>query len=99
MRKRAVVAGPCGVVQVVRLHWDKSARGGQGARDRNAVQQAFAVPADDLAGAGGHLCVGVASWGERNAFAAPLAARTNRVAVADGFTFACVSVSAGPDGL
>jgi hypothetical protein len=87
------------VVQIVWLRWDKSARGGQGARDRNAVPQAFAVPAAGLAGAGGRLCVSVAQWGERNAFAEPFSTRQQRVAVADGFRFRCVSVSAHPEGL
>lgn len=99
MRRRAVAVEPCGVVQVVRLEWDKSARGGQGARDRNAVPEAFAVPASDLAGAGGHLRIGIASWSGRNAFAAPSSDRTRRMAVADGFTFGCVRVSPHPDGL
>ncbi len=99
MRRRAAVAEACGLVQVVRLHWDKSARGGQGARDRNAVPQAFAVPASDLAEVGGHLCVSVTHWGERNAFAEPFSARRERVAVADGFAFGCGLVSPHPDGL
>ncbi len=99
MRKRAAVAEACGLVQVVRLHWDKSARGGPGARDRNAVPQAFAVPAADLDSADGHLCVGLTHWGDRNAFAEPFSARRERVAVADGFKFGCVGVSPHPDGL
>ncbi len=99
MRKRVVETDPCGLVQVVQLHWGKSSRGGQAARNRNAVPQAFAVPAADLAAAGGHLCVSVTHWGERNAFTEPFLVRRERVAVADGFTFGCVGVSPHPEGL
>lgn len=90
---RATVSEPFGVVQVVHLHWGKSARGGQGARDRNAVPLAFEVPAVDLAEAGGRLCVDVSHWDDRNAFAAPFSRRKQQVIVANGFTYGCVGVS------
>ena len=99
MRKHTAVADSCGLVQIVHLHWDKSARGGQSARDRSAVPQAFPVPAADLAGAGGCLCIAESHWNERNAFADPSAERRRRVAIADGYTFGCVSVSAHAGGL
>lgn len=99
MRRRAVVAEPCGVVQVIHLHWDKSARGGQGARDRNAVPQVFAIPDADLAASGGYLCVNESHWGERNAFAEPFSTRRHRVSLPGMFTFGCVSISSQPDGL
>jgi hypothetical protein len=99
VRNRATVAEPCGVVQVIHLGWDKSARGGQGARHRNAVPQAFAVPVADLAAASGHLCVGISQWAERNAFAEPFSIRKMRVAVTEEFSFKCVAVSRDLDGL
>lgn len=57
MRDRATATSACGLVQVTRLCWDKSARGGQGARDRNAVPDALSVPADELRDLGGLLLV------------------------------------------
>ena len=99
MARRVPRTSPSGLVQIVRLHWGKSARGGQGARDRNAVAQSFTIPPAELAGNGGHLNIYTALWGERNAFAEPLVVRTDRVPVGEGFTDRCVSVYPHPDGL
>lgn len=97
MRTRAVSPEPCGLVQVVCVHWNKSARGGQAARDRNAVPQAFAVSAALLAG--GRLCVDVSHWGDRNAFAVPLSSGSRQLALSAGFAFRCVRVMPRPEGL
>lgn len=99
MGRSAADIEPCGLVQVVHLRWGKSSRGGLGARERSAVPQAFLVPATDLAGASGHLCVSVSHWDERNAFSHPLSDLRQRIALADGYTFGCVGVSPHAEGL
>lgn len=99
MQRHALAVDSCGLVQVVHLYWDKSARGGQGARDRNAVPQAFPVPEAGLGGAGRYLWIAESHWNGRNAFAAPFSDLHRRVDVANGYTHGCVSVSDHPDGL
>jgi hypothetical protein len=88
-----------GLVQIIHLHWTKASRGGQGARQRSAVPLAFEVPDDGLLEVDGQLQVEEWHWGERNAFAEPLRHRQRRVAVADGFTFGCVTVAGYAQGL
>ena len=90
---------PCGLVQVVHVGWEKSARGGRGAGERNSVLAAYEVMEDDLDGIGGHMGVGVSKWSERNAFATPFSSDSQRIAIADGYSFGCVRVSAHADGL
>jgi hypothetical protein len=97
--RRVTAVAPCGLVQVIHLQWAKSARGGQGARDRNAVPLAFEVPADHLVGARGQLQVEESHWGERNGFAEPFQNRHNRVPIATGFNYGCVTVFGHADGL
>jgi hypothetical protein len=99
MARRTISDTRCGLVQIIRLHWDKSARGGQGARDRNAVPLAFGVPADQLLHATGQLHVEESHWGDSNAFAKPFHYRHHRVPVEAGFSFACVTISEHPQGL
>ena len=99
MTRRAVVASNCGLVQVVRLSWTKAARGGESARARNAVPVAFEVPAADLVGAEGVLCVHGSHWGDGNGFAEPFRSERRRVPLADGFAVGCVTVSADAEGL
>jgi hypothetical protein len=99
MARQVAIAAPFGLVQIIHLRWDKSARGGQGACDRNAVPQAFPVAVTDLTDAGGFLCVDASHWSNDNAFAEPLSRSRSRVPVADGFRFGCVSVSGDTDGL
>jgi hypothetical protein len=96
---RQVRVAACGLVQVIQLRWGKSARGGQGARDRNAVPLAFEVSADELLGAADELVVVESRWGARNAFVEPLHRSLRRVATAAGYRFGCVSVSANPEAL
>jgi len=88
-----------GLVQVIHLSWDKSARGGQGARDRASVPFAFEVQEGHLRDARGHLQIEVLRWGNGNAFSEPLEARHERVPLADGYRFGCFTISAHPEGL
>ncbi len=99
MRKRVADCLPCGLVQVVHVRWEKSARGGQGARDRNSVLAANVVLDADLVGIGSQLGVGVSKWSECNAFAAPISSHSQRIAIADGYAFGCVRVTSHRDGL
>src|SRR5262249_32166352 len=99
MPRQAVIAAPCGLVQVIRLHWDKSARGGQGARDRNAVPLALDGPADHLLNACGQLHVEEAHGRKCHAFAKRYHYRHQRVALEVGYNYGCVSVAAHPEGL
>ena len=99
MARRAAVAERCGLVQVVRLYWAKAARGGEGARARSAVPVAFEVPAAELVGAAGALCVNATQWGDRNAFAEPFRSDRQRVPLSDGFAVGCVTVLADAEGL
>ena len=88
-----------GLVQVIHLSWDKSARGGQGAQQRSSVPLAFEVQEGHLRDARGHLQIEVLRWGNDNAFSEPLEARHERVPLADGYRFGCVTVAAHPEGL
>lgn len=99
MTRRAAVSGNCGLIQVVRLSWTKAARGGEGARARSAVPAAFEVPAADLIGAVGVLCVDASHWDERTDFAQPSRSERRRVPLADGFAVGCVTVAAQAEGL
>jgi hypothetical protein len=99
MRPDRSSEAPCGLVQVIFLSWDKSARGGQGARARNRVPLAFEVATEQLRGVEGQLHVEELHWGCQNAFAAPLRHEHRRVAVADGARFRCVTVLQHPQGL
>lgn len=99
MRTRPLVLAPCGLVQVIRLTWDKAARGGQGARDRNAVPRAFEVPSDRMLAVGGQLHVEESHWSDRNSFAEPFASKHKRISVGEEYRFGCVTVSQHPDGL
>jgi hypothetical protein len=99
MRRATSKNAPCGLVQVIRLHWDKSARGGQGARDRSSVPLGFGIPADHLLNADEQLHIEESHWGDRNAFAEPFHYRHQRVALDDGYRFGCVTVSTHPEGL
>lgn len=92
MARRAAIAMRCGLVQVVRLHWSKAARGGIGARERSTVWSAFEVPAAEIVG--DVLCVDVHDWSDSNAFAEPLSVRRHQVSLAAEFAFGCVTVSA-----
>ncbi len=98
MRRHVCVAGACGLVQVVRLEWDKSARGGQGARNRNAVPVVFEVPADLLPGAG-EVVIIESHWSNDNAFSEPFRNRSRRVSVTEKFGFGCVTFAAELEGL
>lgn len=69
-RLRPLVAPP-GLVQMIHLRWDKSARGGQGSRDRNAVPSAFEIPARELVGSNEQLCINVSHWDGQNVFVEP----------------------------
>jgi hypothetical protein len=99
MARRARVNMGSGLVQVVHLQWSKAARGGDGARARNAVPSAFEVPVAVFAGADGLLYVDAFDWGERNAFAEPLSSRRHQVPLADGYSFGCVTIAADNEGL
>ncbi len=98
MTRRTAVAANCGLIQVVRLSWSKAARGGPGARARNAVPAAFEVPAD-LVGAEGVLCVDALHWGDRNTFAEPFWSERSRAPLTAGYAVGCVAVSAEAEGL
>jgi len=99
MGRPAVSVAPCGLIQVIRLHWGKTARGGQGARNRSSVPLAFKVPADHLLNTSGQLHVEESHWGDNNAFAKPFHHRHQRVPLASGYSFGCVTVTVHPDGL
>ena len=99
MANRIVVPTAFGLVQVIRVSWDKESRGGQGARNRNSVPQAFQVPKSELMDVGGQLCVDASHWEGRNGFEESFSTRRHRIAVADGFNFGCVSVSSHAEGL
>jgi hypothetical protein len=92
MSKTATVAAPCALVQVIHVQWDKSARGGQGARNRNSVPLSLPVSAERLAGAAGQFHIEESYWGGRNAFAEPVRFLQNRVALRKDFRFGCVAV-------
>ena len=98
MARRVTACRRCGLVQVIRLRWTKSARGGEGARARSAVPLSFEVHPDAFAGAEEMLCAEVTDRGERE-FAEPFATDRLRVPLADGLTLGCVSVAAAPEGL
>jgi len=87
------------LVQVIHLTWDKSARGGPGAQRRSAVPWALEVQDGHLRAARGHLQVEVLRWGKGNDFSEPLESRHERVPLADGYRFGCVTVSPNPEGL
>ena len=55
MSRDVPVVASCGLVQVVHLTWGKSARGGEGARLRNAVPLAFSFPLAQTAEGGERL--------------------------------------------
>jgi hypothetical protein len=99
MARKIPMPTPSGLVQIVRLQWDKSARGGQGARERSAVPQSFAIPATELTGNSAQLHVETSTWSERNAFAEPFSTRRHSVAISEGLKYGCVSVSAHLEGL
>jgi hypothetical protein len=99
MTRRAAAAVRCGLVQAIRLRWTKAARGGEGARARCAVPTAFEVPAVDFVSAEDVLCVDVSQWGDKDTFAEPFSASRKRIALAEGTTFGCVTVSAEANGL
>ncbi len=99
MSNRALVAGPCGLIQVVHVKWTKSERGGQGARNRGSVPEALNVPKAELARASGQFCVTHSYWGSRNSFSQPLSMDSERVAITEEYRYGCVKVSAHPDGL
>ena len=85
------------LVQVIHLSWDKSARGGQGARDRSAVPQAF--PVDRFWGKDGRIHVEELEWRHVNAFAEPIERRQHDLPIQKGYEFGCVTVSAESEGL
>jgi hypothetical protein len=87
------------LVQVIHLSWDKSARGGQGARDRASVPLAFDVSEGHLRDAGGLFHAEELLWGKDNAFAEPREARHQRIPLEKGYCYGCVTVSAHPEGL
>jgi hypothetical protein len=99
MARVATAKTGCGLVQVVRVRWTKAARGGDGARARNAVPAAFEVPALAPASTEGLLCVDTFHWDERNGFAEPLSTDRHQVPLVDGFSFGCVGVVADAEGL
>lgn len=88
-----------GLVQVIHLSWDKSARGGLGAQKRNAVPFAFEVQEGHLREARGHLLIEVLRWGKDNDFSEPLESRHERAPLEDGYRFGCVTVTAHPEAL
>ena len=88
-----------GLIQIVGLRWEKSARGGQGSRDRNSVPRSFAISRAELTKCDDSLFIDASHWGEPNAFAEPMTSRRHRVALGDGFRYGCVSVSADSNGL
>ena len=87
------------LVQVIQISWDKSARGGQGARKRSSVPLAFEVQDGHLRDVRGQFQAQVLHWGIDNDFSEPLESRYERVPLDDGYGFGCVTVSANPDGL
>jgi hypothetical protein len=99
MRRRGPIAAPCGLVQVIHVGWDKSARGGAGARRRNAVPRARAVAEDGLLDIGGRLYAEEWHWRSENGFADPVHSRQQCLSPDEGYRFGCVSVSAGLGGL
>jgi hypothetical protein len=99
MPRRVAVVTACGLVQVVRLHWRKSARGGQGTRHRNAVPQAFIIPDAHLADLDGALCIDESHWGESNHFTEAFQSRWLRVPVVEGYAYGCVRIYSHADGV
>ncbi len=59
------------LVQVIKVEWTKSSRGGQGARDRNSVPSALAIPDVLLGRWTREILVNTTHWSEANAFAHP----------------------------
>ena len=88
-----------GLVQVIHLGWDKSARGGPGAQKRSAVPFAFEVQEGHLRDSRGHLLIEVLRWRKDNDFSEPLESRHERAPLADGYRFGCVTVSPHLEGL
>jgi hypothetical protein len=86
-------------VQLVVLRWDKSARGGEGARMRSAVPAAFAVPEDRMADCGGQLVLDALDWAGRNGYSAPARRRFERSSLDDGVRAGSVTVTLDPSGL
>jgi len=87
------------LVQVIQISWNKSARGGLGARRRNSVPLAFEVHDGHLRDVRGQLQTQVLFWGMDNDFSEPLESRYERAPLEDGYGFHCVTVSANPEGL
>jgi hypothetical protein len=99
MTRPSATTAPYGLVQVIRLHWNKPARGGEGARARNAVPSAFEVQADDLSNSPGNLCIEELHWGDKDFFAKPFHRESQRASLESGYRFGCVTVSAEADRL
>src|SRR5262245_30288563 len=96
MRKRATTTEPTALVQVMRLWWDKSARGGQGACARNAVPAALRVPESQLRDAAGNIVAEVHQWSSHDAFAAP-SRSLYKVPASQGWGFGCVCIAPQDD--
>jgi hypothetical protein len=79
--------------------WDKSARGGEGARVRNSVPQALEMPLMDWSPKDQMLYVDVSQWDGTNGFVKPYARRQEQVNVKDGYSFGCVQIRSHPEGL
>ncbi len=59
------------LVQMIKVEWSKSSRGGQGARNRNSVPSALTIPDDLLGRWRGEILVDSSYWNEANDFARP----------------------------
>jgi hypothetical protein len=99
MARKVSTAVPSGLVQIIHLRWDKLARGGQGACQRNSVPQSLAIPAANLKSSAGQLYIDESYWNEQNDFAEPYSVRRYDNALAEGFNFACVTVATHTEGL
>lgn len=88
-----------GLIQTVTLTWDKSARGGDGARSRQAVPRAGAVPLDPRWGETGRIAVHRIEWSHRNAFREPVSNRTEFADASHEIGLPCLTVGLSPDGL
>ena len=99
MARRSTIAEKCGLVQVIRLTWTKQTRGGEDACVRNQVPTVLEVPAGELAGVQESLCAEISHWSEDSPATEPSLVRRERVPLAGGYSFGCVTVSPAADGL
>ena len=91
---------PIGLVQVIHLRWDKSARGGIGAQNRNSVPTEFLIPAEKLQNrANFNLLIHEMNWGTKNSFSEPCHQRYRRVSPSEEYHYRCVTVTDHPTGL